>query len=129
MQVLEWKIRPVTPHVIMFTVLDKCIGLLPISFKRYFVNIAEKIVISAYALNMRHADFDVVRYTMAAIQATCKIVLPSIQAKLHRALQELVEDQLLIEFPESMDLELAFEYTCLEYEFGDPIAIYPKLPK
>jgi len=49
MGVLEWDVRPLTPHVVAYRILDEMHGYFPLGFKRYLVNIVERIVLAAYS--------------------------------------------------------------------------------
>lgn len=79
-QVLDWDLRPVTPHVLTYGLFDLLHGFFPLGFKRYLVNIVERIVLSIYC--SRHweliSDWDLLKVCVAAMDFAYKVTKPEI---------------------------------------------------
>lgn len=69
MATLDWDIRPVTPHVIAYKMLDEVYGFIPNGVKRFAVNIVERIVVGSYcSKSFFEGPWNLTGYTLTALQ-------------------------------------------------------------
>lgn len=64
---LDWNIRPVTPHVVAYKILDNLHGYYPLGFKRFVVHVIERIMLSSLC----SYPFQDWSFKQSIISATC----------------------------------------------------------
>lgn len=71
MATLDWDIRPVTPHVVAYKILDELHGFVPPAVKRFAVNIVERIVVGSYCTRkFFDGSWDLANFTLTSLQFT-----------------------------------------------------------
>ena len=121
---LDWEVRPTTPHVLAYRLIDKIGGWMPFSVKRYLVNIVERIVCCAYASPEHHPDFCLGPYTLSALSYAYVLVHPKHSQKAIPKIFEVagIEDGDAY-WPPKLSLEQCKAYSYLPVIYGHPIQL------
>lgn len=123
-QVLEWDLRPITPHVIAYTIFDQLHGFFPLGFKRYLVNIIERVVLSAYCSKQWESldQWDLLKICIAAIDYAYKCTKPEISTcgAANNLASEFEYQSLREDF---LDDSVCEDASYLPIVYGDPISL------
>lgn len=108
MATLDWDIRPVTPHVLAYKILDEVYGFIPNGVKRFAVNIVERIVVGSYCSRaFFEGPWNLTGYTLTALQFALRTIHETYFRLAFERLQALVKRPLDWELTEEQCIKLA----------------------
>ncbi len=120
---LDWAIRPITPHVLAYKIIDEMHGFFPLQWKRYIVNIVERVVVSAYSIIEEHPDWDIVMYTLVALMFAYVTVHPTLSVMLMPMIGKITGMEHVYDSKLSLQADDCEAYSFFPITYGDEIQL------